>query len=319
MTVTNPLLVILGPTASGKSTLATAVARKCRGEILSVDSMQVYQGMDIGTAKPSLAERHEIPHHLIDWVRADESFSVAQFVELADRVIADCQSRYRPLIACGGTPLYFQALFRGLFDGPAADETIRKRLRAMTDEQLHEQLRRADPAAAERINSADRKRLVRALEVFELTGKPISELQQQWESGAPPRHEAVFVGLKWDREPLNRRINARVKDMLDAGWVDEVRDLLMQYPALSDTARVAAGYQELADYWHGKLDLHEAAEQIKIATRQLARRQMKWFKRFPGVHWLDGNAPLEDNVSAVLSVWNPPHTPKQFPSSSSAK
>jgi tRNA dimethylallyltransferase len=319
MTVAQPLLVIIGPTASGKSTLALAVARKCGADILSVDSMQVYQGMDIGTAKPSLAERHEIPHHLIDWVRPDESFSVARFVELADRVIADCRQRGKPLIACGGTPLYFQALFRGLFDGPAADDSIRLRLRTVGDEQLHAQLYKADPAAAQRIGPADRRRMIRALEVFELTGQTISSLQQQWESGAPPRHEAVWVGLKWDREPLNRRINARVKDMLEAGWPQEVSDLLFKYFALSDTAGVAAGYPELADYWRGKLDLHEAAEQIKIATRQLARRQMKWFKRFADVHWLAGAAPLEENVAAVLELWKSPPRTKPSPSSSSAK
>jgi tRNA dimethylallyltransferase len=317
MTGEFPLLAIPGPTASGKSALAMEVARKCGAEILSVDSMQVYQGMDIGTAKPSLAQRHEIPHHLIDWVRPDESFSVARFVELADRVIEDCRRRRVALIACGGTPLYFQALFRGLFDGPAADESLRRKLRALSDEELHQQLQRADPAAARRISPADRKRSIRALEVFELTGKPISALQQQWDAGSPPRHQTVWVGLKWDREPLNRRINARVKDMLDAGWADEVRDLLVQYSGLSDTAKMAAGYEELARYCRGELDLHEAGEQIKIATRQLARRQMKWFKRFPDVHWLDGAAALEENVSAVLELWNP--QAEHFPISSSAR
>jgi tRNA dimethylallyltransferase len=319
MTDAHPLLVILGPTASGKSALAVDVARRCGAEILSVDSMQVYQGMDIGTAKPSLAERYEIPHHLIDWVRPDESFSVARFVELADQTIADCAKQGKTLIACGGTPLYFQSLFRGLFDGPAADDAVRMRLRSFTGEQLHEQLRKADPVAAQRIAPADRKRMVRALEVFELTGQPISSLQQQWDSEAPPRHAAVWVGLKWDREPLNRRINARVKDMLEAGWPDEVRELLFRYSALSDTASVAAGYPELADYWRGKLDLHQAGEKIKIATRQLARRQMKWFKRFADVHWLDGAASLEENVATVLELWNPPPRKKSSPSSSSAK
>ncbi|MGA3067038.1 MAG: tRNA (adenosine(37)-N6)-dimethylallyltransferase MiaA [Tepidisphaeraceae bacterium] len=319
MTGEFPLLVILGPTASGKSALATAVARRCRAEILSVDSMQIYQGMDIGTAKPSLAERHEIRHHLIDWVRPDELFSVARFVDLADRTIADARKRGMPLIAVGGTPLYYQALFRGIFEGPAADESLRRRLRALTDPELHEQLRQIDPQSADRISPADRKRSIRALEVFELTGKTISSLQTQWDSTAPPRHPAVWIGLSWDRDQLNRRINARVKDMLEAGWTEEIRQLWMRYWPLSKTAAAAAGYQQLFDHYEGRVNLDEAVEQIKIATRQLARRQMKWFKRFPGVHWLPGDAPPQQNLQAVLNLWIPRSPRQTSPSSSSAQ
>jgi tRNA dimethylallyltransferase len=304
MTGPHPLLVIIGPTASGKSSLAIALARKCGAEILSVDSMQVYQLMDIGTAKPSLPERYEIVHHLIDWVRPDESFSAARFVELADEVITWAKQDNTPLIAVGGTPLYFQALFKGLFDGPAADENLRKELRARSDAELHAELSAADPVAAARIAPADRKRLIRALEVFRLTGKPISALQQQWQSDHPPRHRAIWIGLSWDRETLNRRINARVKDMLAAGWVQEVAYLLQDYPALSKTAAEATGYHELIQYLRGIASLEDAIEQIKIATRQLARRQMKWFKRFPAVHWLPGDAPLEQNLETTLRLWN---------------
>jgi tRNA dimethylallyltransferase len=304
MTGPHPLLVIIGPTASGKSSLAIALARKCGAEILSVDSMQVYQSMDIGTAKPSLAERYEIIHHLIDWVRPDESFSAARFVELADEVITWAKQDNTPLIAVGGTPLYFQALFKGLFDGPAADENLRKELRARSDAELHAQLSAADPVSAARIAPADRRRLIRALEVFQLTGKPISSLQQQWQADRPPRHRAIWIGLTWDREALNRRINARVKDMLAAGWVQEVEILLQDYPAPSKTAAEATGYHELIQYLRGVASLEDAIEQIKIATRQLARRQMKWFKRFPAVHWLPGDAPVEQNLEAALRLWN---------------
>ncbi|MGD1275983.1 MAG: tRNA (adenosine(37)-N6)-dimethylallyltransferase MiaA [Tepidisphaeraceae bacterium] len=297
-----PLLVILGPTASGKSALATTVARQCGAEILSVDSMQVYQEMDIGTAKASLAQRHEIRHHLLDWVRPDESFNVARFVELADRVIADAHQRGVRLIATGGTPLYYQGLFKGLFDGPPADESIRLRLRHLSGEQLHQKLREADPASAQRINPSDRKRLIRALEVYELTGQPISSLQRQWESDQPPRHRAVWIGLAWDREALSRRINARVKDMIAAGWVEEVRQLLQKYK-FSKTAGEATGYRQLIDHVQGLVSLEEAVEQIKIATRQLARRQMKWFKRFPDVHWLNGENPMEQNVQTAVALW----------------
>lgn len=302
MTANVPLLVILGATASGKSALATAVARRCGAEILSVDSMQVYQEMDIGTAKASLAERHEIRHHLVDWVRPDETFNVARFVELADRVIADGQQRGVRLIATGGTPLYYQGLFKGLFDGPPADESIRLRLRHLSGEQLHQKLREADPASAERINPADRKRLIRALEVHELTGRPISDLQRQWEGDQPPRHRAVWMGLAWEREALSRRINARVKDMIAAGWVEEVRQLLEKYK-LSKTAGEATGYRQLIDHVRGLVSLEEAVEQIKIATRQLARRQMKWFKRFPDVNWLSGENAVEQNVQAAMALW----------------
>jgi tRNA dimethylallyltransferase len=297
------LLVILGPTGSGKSQLATVLARRTGAEILSVDSMQVYQHMDIGTAKPSLLERHEIFHHLIDWVRPDEVFSVARFVELADEVIHKSQASGKKLIATGGTPLYYKALFQGLFDGPSADLALRERLSAIADEELHQRLAEVDPPAAMRIHVADRRRMIRALEIHELTGQPISTLQKEWESPRPHRHRAVWVGILWDRDAINRRINARVKDMIAAGWLDEVRDLLRVYPNLSQTAAEATGYKELIDHMNGLTTLDEAIEEIKIATRQLARRQMKWFKRFAGVHWIPGDSPLETNVETVLRLW----------------
>jgi tRNA dimethylallyltransferase len=300
MTVETPLLAIVGPTASGKSSLAMAVARVCGGEILTIDSMQIYTGMDIGTAKPNANERREIRHHLIDVAWPDESFSAARFVELADEVIAD---RKRPLVATGGTPMYFKALFHGLFDGPGADETVRQRLRSLSAPELHERLSRVDAAAARKIHISDERRLIRALEVFELTGTPISSLQKQWESNQPVRIPAVWIGLLWEKEELNRRINARVKEMIATGWVEEVRALLEKYPAISKTAAEATGYAELIDFLHGKCTLEEAIEQIKIATRQLARRQMKWFRRFPGVHWLGGNQPTEKLAREAMELW----------------
>lgn len=298
-----PLLVIVGPTASGKSALAMELARTCGAEILSVDSMQVYQGMDIGTAKPTQPQRREVRHHLLDRVRPDEQFSAATFVEMADRVIGQSNARGAKLIATGGTPMYFKALFEGLFEGPSADEEVRERLRAMSGEELHERLRRVDAAAAERIHAADSRRLVRALEVYELTGQPISSLQKQWERQQPARHRAVWIGLRWDREALNRRINARVKEMIEAGWVEEVRGLLANFPVLSKTAREATGYAQLIDHVLGLISLGEAVERIKIDTRQLSRRQMKWFKRFPEVHWLDGRNEMDRNVEEARRIW----------------
>jgi len=297
-----PLLVILGPTASGKSELAMEIARRRGAEILNVDSMQVYRGMDIGTAKASAAERAEIRHHLLDVVEPDESYTVARFVEEADRVIADCQKRGAPLIAVGGTPLYYKALFQGLFEGPGADEALRRRLRQRNPDDLYRQLCQVDPAAAQRIHVNDTKRVIRALEVYELTGRPISALQTSWQSGQR-RHEAVWVGLMAQQEVLNRRINQRVKQMLAGGWVEEVRGLLERYGGLSETAAEAAGYNEVIQCVRQEVSLEEAAERIKIQTRQLARRQMKWFRRFEGVRWAEVEEGLGGKVGRVLGFW----------------
>ncbi len=302
MTAQAKLLVILGPTASGKSDLALAVARRAGAEILSLDSMQVYRGMEIGTAKPSAGQRAEVRHHLLDLVSTRESFTVARFVRSADAVIADAASRGMPLVATGGTPLYYKALFQGLFTGPSADEAIRTRLRALSGDELHERLATIDKPAAERIHRNDTRRLIRALEVHELTGQPISSMQNEW-SSSEQRYHAAWVGLHWDREALNRRINARVKAMLDAGWVQEVRRLLNE-GGLSATAVEGTGYHELIDHLSGKLSLEEAGEQIKIATRQLARRQMKWFRRFPNVQWIAGDRPAELLEAETIRLWN---------------
>ena len=271
MAVSPPILVILGPTASGKSDVALAIARRAGAEILSVDSMQVYRGMDVGTAKPDAAERAKVVHHLIDVVAPDEPFTVARFVELADGVIASARTRNVPLVATGGTPLYYKALFEGLFEGPGADEATRARLRELPVEELYRRLGEADPAAAGRIHPNDRKRLVRALEVYELTGQPISSLQTHWTTNER-RHPAIWIGLDWDREALNRRINARVRAMMAAGWVDEVRRLLATYTVLSHTAAEATGYRELIDHLNGKITPEEATEQIKIGRASCRER-----------------------------------------------
>lgn len=307
MAVSCDLIVILGPTASGKSALAMSLARLLGAEILSVDSMQVYRGMDIGTAKPTHKEQAQVRHHLIDLVDPSESFTVARFVELADGIIADARARGVPLIAVGGTPLYYKALFEGLFEGPSADPETRARLMEMQGEQLHARLQEIDPAAAARIHANDTKRLVRAIEVFELTGKPITSLQNEWGAGRA-RHPATWIGLNWDREALNRRINARVKSMLAAGWIDETRNLLNRFGTLSRTAVEATGYCELIECIQGRLPQDDAAEQIKIATRQLARRQMKWIRRFPGVTWLDGSMELESLTAAAMKAIAPTPT-----------
>jgi tRNA dimethylallyltransferase len=299
-----PLLVILGPTASGKSDLALELARQTGAELLSMDSMQVYRGMDIGTAKPSPAERAAMRHHLIDVVEPSEEFTVARFVELADAVIADSRNRGVPLIATGGTPLYYKALFEGLFEGPPADDLIRERLKQESGEELHRRLSAVDPAAAARIHANDTRRLIRALEVHEITGQPITSFQTDW-TATEKRHAATWVGLNWDKDTLNRRINARVKAMIATGWLEETRALLERYGTLSKTAAEATGYADLIAHIQGKTSLEDAIEQIKISTRQLARKQMKWFRRWAQVKWLPGDAELSQNVEQTLALWNP--------------
>jgi tRNA dimethylallyltransferase len=232
-----PIIALIGATASGKSAVALEVAARLRGEVLSVDSMQVYRGMDIGTAKPTAAERARVRHHLIDLVDPTDTFTVSRFVERADAVIADAAGRGARLIAAGGTPLYFKSLFHGLFEGPGADAAVRQRLAAMGNEAMHAHLAEVDPAAA-RIHPNDTKRLIRALEVFELTGRPISSFQTEW-IAPRPRHAAVWFGLHWEKEPLNRRINARVREMIRQGWLEETRALLARHGTLSPTAAEA--------------------------------------------------------------------------------
>src|SRR4051812_18723722 len=250
----SPILVILGPTASGKSQLALRIAQQVDGEILSVDSMQVYRHMNIGTAKPAADEQRRVRHHGIDLVEPVEHFTVVRFVEAADTAIAEAAARNVPLIAAGGTPLYYKALFEGMFEGPGASAEIRDRLRALPNDELHRRLAAVDPAAASRIHVNDTKRLIRALEVHELTGQPISSLQTDW-ADANQRHRALWIGFHWERDALNRRINARVKQMIEAGWLQETRGLLDRFGELSKTAGEATGYHELIEHLHGRVSL----------------------------------------------------------------
>ncbi len=295
------LLVLLGATASGKSALAMEIARRVGGEILCVDSMTVYRGMDIGTAKSTQLERAEVRHHLLDLVQPTELFTVARFVGMADATIGDAARRGVPLIATGGTPRYYKSLFEGLFDGPQADPQLRQKLMAMGNVALHARLSEVDAPAAARIHVNDTKRLVRALEVYELTGRAISSQQQEWATGRL-RHDANFVGLAWEKDALNRRINARVRAMMQAGWLEEVRGLLQRHGTLSRTAAEATGYAELIAHLQGRLSLEDAVEQIKIATRQLARKQMKWFRRFANTQWLGADRPVGELAEEVMRM-----------------
>jgi tRNA dimethylallyltransferase len=295
------IVLVLGVTASGKGHLAFELARRLGGELVSIDSMKVYRRMDIGTAKPSLDARRQIPHHLMDVVEPSESFSVGRFLDLATAAIADIQARDLPVIAVGGTALYIKALLYGLFEGPGSDESVRAELRARIASEgraaLHEELRQIDPAAAERICVPDAKRIIRALEVYRLTGRPISSFQKQFDA-AEPREDWTIIGLRREREVESRRINARVKRMMDERLVDEVKSLLAEDKPLSQQAQCAIGYAEIIEHLQGRLTLDDAIEQIKKNSRRLAKGQRTWFKRFPSVHWLD--VALEETLETVL-------------------
>jgi len=297
--MTTPLTLVIGCTGSGKGALGRALASRTGGEIISLDSMKVYRRMDIGTAKPPAEVRRRIPHHLIDVAEPQEDFSVARYVEAADDAVRDIRARARPVFVVGGTPLFMKALLDGLFEGPGADARVRERLSqeaaSSGTSALHERLARVDPSAAERIHRNDLRRIIRALEVHELTGRPISSFQVQWDRQR--RYDAQIIGLRRERDDQNRRTNERVRRMLDAGLLDEVRALLAEPEPLGTTARQAVGYAELIEHLEGRVGLAGAVEMVKINTRQLAKSQRTWFKRFAGVEWIDLAA--DDSVEHV--------------------
>jgi len=284
------MILILGVTASGKGRLAFDLAQSLDAEIISIDSMKVYRRMDIGTAKPPQDVRRKIKYHLIDIVEPSDSFSVGAFRDAALDAIKQINGRGKGIIAVGGTALYIKALLYGLFDGPGTDKQIRARLQERAQAkglaELYQELMKIDPIAAERIHPNDSKRIIRALEVYELTGRPISGFQQQWD-----KHNKIndwtIIGLRRQKTEESKRINSRVKKMITAGLVDEVRELLAEEKPLSEQARCAIGYAEIIEYLNGQVELAEAVELIKKNTRRLAKNQRTWFKTFKNVHWLD--------------------------------
>jgi len=299
------LTLLIGCTACGKSDVALRLAERSGGEIVSVDSMQVYRRMDIGTAKPTPEERRRVPHHLIDVVEPSESFSVARYVELADAAIADCARRGTPVWAVGGTALYIKALLEGLFEGPPADAAFRTRIRERAAREgspaLHTELAKIDAKSAAKIHPNDIRRIERALEIHHLTGKPISELQQQWDTGQR-RHDCRLVCLSRQRDDLNHRINLRVKRMFEAGFVDEVRRLLDEPDPLSREARQALGYAEVIEHLTGGPDLDTTFEQIKIHTRRFAKSQRTWFRTFRPIEWFEiaPDEPAEQAADRII-------------------
>lgn len=301
--------VIVGPTAGGKTDLAVETALEFArrglgsGEVVSADSMMIYRGLDIGSAKPTEAERRGVPHHLIDIIDPGEGYTVHQWLRDAERAIAAIQARGNTPIVAGGTHFYIKAFLEGLFEGPGADTAIREELGAMDPRTRRAMLEEVDPPAAARIHPNDTRRTIRALEVFRLTGIPLSQHQQQWGTG--PRQDCLLVGLEWPVETLNRRINARVKRMVEIGLVEEARRLWSE-GRFGPQSCEALGYKQLIAHFEGRVGLEEAIEEIKIETRRFAKNQRTWLKRLktvPGSLWFDcdGRRP-EDMAQTVVNA-----------------
>ncbi|MFI4875239.1 MAG: tRNA (adenosine(37)-N6)-dimethylallyltransferase MiaA [Blastopirellula sp. JB062] len=272
---------LTGPTAGGKSAIGLHLARQIDAEILSLDSMALFRGMDIGTAKPSQADRDLVPHHLIDVLEPSEDSSVANYLELAAAAVRDIRARGKQALFVGGTPLYLKGLLRGLSSGPAPDPEFRRTVEAevavVGAEALHRRLKQVDPLSAVRIDAHDVRRMIRALEVYKATGRPISHLQLDFEEGRDAEDCRAFA-LDWPRPELHARINQRVDQMFADGLIAEVERLLADYETLSDTALQAVGYREVIDHLEGKMSLADAVEKVKIRTRQFAKRQCTWFR-----------------------------------------
>ena len=299
-----PLRCLVGPTASGKTALALDVCEALGLEVLSLDSMQVYRGMDVGTAKASAAERARVPHHLLDLVDPAERFDVQAWLAAAEAALGDVHERGRGGLFVGGTGFYLAALVRGLFDGPPVDLEVRARVEAraaeLGAEALHAELARRDPASAERVHPNDVRRVVRALEVLEQTGRPLSEWQQEWDAAPSPRQRrARIVGLEVPVEVLDRRIRERTRAMLDEGWPEEAARL-RDAGGLGESAVQALGYAEALAVAEGRLDRDEAAAEIALRTRQFARRQRTWYRKFDVV-WVPFDAP--DRVERATAAF----------------
>jgi len=284
------MIMILGVTASGKSTLAFDLARTIGAQIISIDSMKVYRRMDIGTAKPSSERRNAVKHHLIDILEPSESCSAGKFLDLTNQAIDLVKSENKPLIAAGGTALYTKTLLYGMFDGPPANDDIRNALKERIDTEgiqaLHRELTQVDPEASERIHPNDARRIIRALEVHQITGKPISSFQNQF-SAEKPLDNWKIIGLRRQKDQESRRMNLRVKKMVEMGLLEEVENLLAEDNPLSKQAAAAIGYAEIIDHLKGEFSFDEAIEKIKINTRKFAKSQRTWFKSFKGVTWID--------------------------------
>ena len=306
-----PLLAVVGPTGSGKTALAAELAVRLNGEIVSADSMQFYRGMEIGTAAPPAALRARVPHHFVAFQDPlEETMAAGQFQRMARERIAEIQARGKTAMVAGGSGLYIRALLDGLFEGPPRDDAIRERLRqeaaSASSAALYERLQVVDPEYAATLTSPnDLVRIVRALEVYELTGEPFSAWHRRHRE-CPSGLNALRVGLRPDRDMLYRRIDARVREMFAAGWVDEVRELTASGREAAVQRLKTLGYREVLAVLRGEMAPEAAVESIARRHRQYARRQLSWFRHQPGIHWLDfgQETPLEELISRVLDLWD---------------
>ena len=303
-------IFLAGPTAVGKSEIALRFAEKIGGEIISVDSMQVYRGLDIGTAKPSPVERARVPHHLIDVCDLREAFDAAQFIRLAEKAVAEIQSRGRTPVFCGGTGLYFKAFLEGLGEAPATHPELRAELEAAPLEALLEELRERDPATYEKIDKQNPRRVVRAVEVIRLTGKKFSEQRAEWKVVASrcddrTAQRAVPTIFCFTRpaEDLHARINIRVDEMFARGLVGETKQLLKHGVAENKFAMQAIGYRQVVEHLRGERGLAETIELVKTRTRQFAKRQLTWFRRHGNCKWSDlpPNETGEEAVGKIIA------------------
>ncbi len=296
-----PVPLILGPTGVGKTRMAFHLALELGdAEIVSADARAIYRGMDIGTDKPSHELRRRIPHHLVDIKDPDEAYSAMQFREDAVRILDDCQSRGVRAIVAGGSTLHADALLGKLFEGPSKDPALRERLRDQSLSDLYGRLQEVDPESSEKLHPNDRQRIVRALEVYELTGEPISVHQKR--TPGPP-YEFSKIALTADREVLYERVDRRVDQMMEEGLLEEARELLPHVPVGSQAYK-SNGYREMFDYLRGEIEsLDEAVRLVKKHTRGHARRQLKYFRRDPEIHWIDTTErSAEAVVEAILSL-----------------
>jgi tRNA dimethylallyltransferase len=304
----NTVVVICGPTAVGKTALSLKVAERVGGEIVSADSRQIYRYMDIGTAKPTAAERAIAPHHFIDMLNPDENYSAGEYARDARAVIADIFARGNQPVVVGGSGLYIRALLEGFFSFDAKDERLRlelkKRLATEGPESLYRELQQVDPKLAEKTHPNSTKRVMRGLEVYYLTGKPLTQIQASYRDPAP--FNWVKIALEMDRKTLYTRINRRVENMFEMGLVDEVKQLQKMGYTPDLNALNTVGYKEVFAYLEGEMDLFTCKEQIKQNTRQYAKRQFTWFRGENDVKWLsiDPNAALENQFSAFVELVN---------------
>lgn len=296
----NKLLALVGPTGSGKTETAVALSRKTGAEIVAVDSMQVYRGMDIGTGKPSPELLRLAPHHGIDLAEPEEEFDALRFARAVRPVIESALSRGRPVVLTAGCGLYLRVLLKGMCSAPGKDPEVRARLLEQASlegpQAMHARLAGVDPEAARRIHCNDVRRVVRALEVFEVTGRPITSWQGESAADGPSLLDCRMVGIRFDREELYRRIETRIDSWLAGGWVEEARALAARN--LSQTAREALGYRELFDHFEGRAGWEDTRALIHRNTRRYAKRQLSWFRHEPGVSWLTPGEILASEIAA---------------------